>query len=1187
MKKREHNQPISEVRFMITQRSVADFRRLLSSLPVTLLSLVVAACVLITPVSALAQTNDAPYGEPEKVCYRMIKRTDEQIVLSFNPYCDLRRLAYAFPIRDEDGKAISVQKYLQSLYAVNGRFRTDGLKSSVKGGCVRPGKPSPDATPGELAACPDGLMNYYATPSDDSMATIIVPSARQLTYEEKLNKRIKELEKENAELKQGKPAEPPAASQPDAAKPTAAAPAAKPADNGPEMASVKADNDKLRAENVSLINWTYLLASTIFLLLAMLCVTLFMWWRADKKRPVKRVRVFDQTAWDKREKKLTEALQSTMDAKVAEIRTLQSERDEAVQKSVTLGQEMAEKTKELQVVRASVASKDKEIATLTEERDKVVQTIGALQSDLSQKTKELQEERDSKDPAQQDVDVQQMARDLMACKLRTHRLSEEKAGLTGQLETVRTFADQLADANRICNAQLTDVQSELTAVKQERDQAQGQVKSLGEQLAAKQQELQGATSALEAFKADAASAIRGKEQAERQIDSLQAQLATVSQPEAQSSQPSDGVSSASGDSAQDQTTIQELELQVRTLSSDKVELEGKLVAMTERAKGAEQTIRDFQSSFGHSSQPPSAKNLSAVTPPDQSLAPEGAKGGTDYSTETRDRDATVQNSAVASGSGSENSDPHDTEINAAEREAAVQVAVVLEQLREYLSQNLRAKEARDNLLSRINYLSTVSEETEREVLDHDGDAKVVSEGRAKIKRVRDHIAKLREDLVEANGQLSKLKKFGREACFCEFAFSQPEENPDKRIERLVGACRQKAFDDLHDPSSPIYNCLPVTQDKKEHEEFEVLLEAVKRANSMLGEDPQKSKNMDAPQLAVSICTRAMTVMGKASSDSQSFDTAKQRVEQVESTLAEEREKCATERTKAFRLANECEDLRQEVSTLKNEKESLETRLANVLENYQRDATRAREEHEKIKERGRTPESRLALANLRVAEADQRAAEARYASDAMRQDNQVVQGVVQRLLGLLVSNTGEPVDLHDQKVAAELQRLNDSLRKVSSRLNLRPNPVPESPSESRMQMRAVSKVSSPEVRTALENRLSKAEWGEVQYLAKLMMRETVMRRKQHAGNVFMVDTTEELFMLHDFLHMPVECGRQVDREYTVQVPVPQLYHLSDPRCAEPTNGSSGMLSSPGTMRPSSQEQPVPPELGDLLPRSSNG
>ena len=155
------------------------------------LPLVLAALMLVS--NAWAQ-SDNPYGA-DRPCVRVTERASDHLVVAHNPNCDLRAIPRTYPQVDpETNKPLPMQTQLRSLYAANQDRMVDGkkIRRTVMRGCVRPGKPSPDADAEERSACPDGLMNYYSAPADDSMAMVTVPFAPALTYGtrmEKLGKR--------------------------------------------------------------------------------------------------------------------------------------------------------------------------------------------------------------------------------------------------------------------------------------------------------------------------------------------------------------------------------------------------------------------------------------------------------------------------------------------------------------------------------------------------------------------------------------------------------------------------------------------------------------------------------------------------------------------------------------------------------------------------------------------------------------------------------------------------------------------------------------------------------------------------------------------------------------------------------------------------------------------------------------
>lgn len=119
-------------------------------------------------------------------CVQELEKKNDRVVVLHNPECDLRQLTRLYPQRDEAGNVLPTQVQLRSIYAANQSRVVDGekIRYTVMRGCVSPGKPSLHADAEELAACPNGLMNYFSAPSSDNAARIEVPFTRKLTLAE-------------------------------------------------------------------------------------------------------------------------------------------------------------------------------------------------------------------------------------------------------------------------------------------------------------------------------------------------------------------------------------------------------------------------------------------------------------------------------------------------------------------------------------------------------------------------------------------------------------------------------------------------------------------------------------------------------------------------------------------------------------------------------------------------------------------------------------------------------------------------------------------------------------------------------------------------------------------------------------------------------------------------------------------
>ncbi|MDM7912321.1 MAG: hypothetical protein QUS09_04415, partial [Methanotrichaceae archaeon] len=142
--------------------------------------------VVMLPQAAWAQRAKGD-PHPDKPCVTKLSQTDNVYRVAFHPWCDLRELVRTFPVLDSDGKPLPVQIQLRGLYEANKDRVVDDVKirHTVMRGCVLEGKPSPDADQEEREYC-KGLVNYFAAPSNDSIAIIEAPRSRVLTYTEKL-----------------------------------------------------------------------------------------------------------------------------------------------------------------------------------------------------------------------------------------------------------------------------------------------------------------------------------------------------------------------------------------------------------------------------------------------------------------------------------------------------------------------------------------------------------------------------------------------------------------------------------------------------------------------------------------------------------------------------------------------------------------------------------------------------------------------------------------------------------------------------------------------------------------------------------------------------------------------------------------------------------------------------------------
>ncbi len=145
--------------------------------------------LIMLPRAAWAQRVKSD-PNPEKPCVTKLAQTESMYRVAFHPYCDLRELVRTFPVLNEAGKPLPMQEQLRNIFEANKDREVAGVKvrHTVMRGCVLAGKPSPDADAEEKQYCPNGLVNYFAAPANDSIAIIEVPRSRLLTYTEKLEK---------------------------------------------------------------------------------------------------------------------------------------------------------------------------------------------------------------------------------------------------------------------------------------------------------------------------------------------------------------------------------------------------------------------------------------------------------------------------------------------------------------------------------------------------------------------------------------------------------------------------------------------------------------------------------------------------------------------------------------------------------------------------------------------------------------------------------------------------------------------------------------------------------------------------------------------------------------------------------------------------------------------------------------
>ncbi|MFA6447212.1 MAG: hypothetical protein WCW31_03055 [Patescibacteria group bacterium] len=145
--------------------------------------------LIMLPRAAWAQRVKSD-PNPDKPCVTKLAQTDTMYRVAFHPYCDLRELVRTFPVLNEAGKPLPMQEQLRNIFEANKDREVDGTKvrHTVMRGCVMAGAPSPNADQEELQYCPNGLVNYFAAPANDSIAIIEVPRSKLLTYTEKLEK---------------------------------------------------------------------------------------------------------------------------------------------------------------------------------------------------------------------------------------------------------------------------------------------------------------------------------------------------------------------------------------------------------------------------------------------------------------------------------------------------------------------------------------------------------------------------------------------------------------------------------------------------------------------------------------------------------------------------------------------------------------------------------------------------------------------------------------------------------------------------------------------------------------------------------------------------------------------------------------------------------------------------------------
>lgn len=1130
---------------MARLRAVAILRHILATVPTALGLVALAACVVLTPVSAYAQSKDAPYGETDKPCYRAIRKSDEQLVLAFNPECDLRRLAHAFPIA-EDGKNISSQRYLQSLYAMNGRDRTDGLRPTVGRGCVKPGKPSSDATPGELAACPDGLMNYYATPTDDSVATIIVPYARQLTFEEKLTKRVKELETENAKLKSGKSDDKPATgTTPEAER---------------KIAELEKTATELRAQNATLQtalysrSWLYGTLVASLALAIWYVIAIYLWCRDEKKRPIKYVNRDREVVkeipmegdWSEREQKLTDSYRGIMaeriQSKDAEIAALKLERDQAVAAA-----------KKAQAELAAKPMVDPTIIRINEERGRAIEDLGRKLAASGTKIAELEALLASPKPQPENVDVQKLAEDKDAAQAEAARLGREKKADEEEIARLHAMAEKLVSGNRDFSAQLNETKAKLDKATGESERAKDEVQRLT---------------------ADLATVTDERDNARNGNNDLREQLETFR-----------------GDATKAKDEADALRREVELLSAPDV-----VAKLTSELAERDERIRNFQACM-NSMPPPPAETVSTATTPGQPMAPAGAVAGSAISPVTsEDRKTTLPGMPAVTGvspvtsDGSEASSALDRsggpEVSVAEESGAeVDETMVLEVLRDHLVAVSTAKAQCDGLKSRIANIRTIVTVTEG-AIEEAGNQAAKEHGQERLGRARGQIAKLQEELVESDKVLQDLQQLGEASGYDPFRLKAEPDATDVPSQQALAAGMARAIEDCRDIITPPTYRWPVPQlDPGLQQERDVLYAAVNDVSIMLGEDPASIKGKPAVEIANRLKTRAVTITATASHSSQSFTSAHERVEQLEGVLAEERKTTALVQEKLGQATRDLDELRERKAGLRRALFMAQKQVRELQALFDRAVEERRVAHEA--QTGRTAEERLALGELRVAEAEHRIAILQTQLEEARAESQLLRENLDDI-GKVHAQDPEMSGLPVGQILTKDQwdsRKRRILNGLAALWSEEEPPADLTAAEASAAARNPPKSSSKnDARSMVQQRLAKAEWGEVQSLFKTLIGEVSVRQQRGDRLVYLVGKDEELRNLHDFLYIPLEYAHGIDPTIVVRVAEGQcVHHASDPLCGRrPTEDSvSGVRSLAQTMRPLPAVSRTPEELQDLL------
>jgi len=102
-------------------------------------------------------------------------------VVSFSkdaPNCGIRNAYRMFPILDEDGKPLSIQDWLRSVYAAN----QEGKHPTMRRGCDPRSPATADATIEEQKYCAGHYVNYFGIESNGWRAIINIPRTRWYTF---------------------------------------------------------------------------------------------------------------------------------------------------------------------------------------------------------------------------------------------------------------------------------------------------------------------------------------------------------------------------------------------------------------------------------------------------------------------------------------------------------------------------------------------------------------------------------------------------------------------------------------------------------------------------------------------------------------------------------------------------------------------------------------------------------------------------------------------------------------------------------------------------------------------------------------------------------------------------------------------------------------------------------------------